>query len=137
MNKPDRGLLVTVLALLFGLLAFPDLTKPLQASLGAGLRPGFVLFGHRLSGTGNAVVGPLFGLYLLVYAAGIWRMRRWALPVGTVYAVYVIVNLTLFMVRDPEPMREGVLFGAIYAVVAIGVSWGAVWVLSQRRAALT
>jgi len=137
MNKPDRGLLVTVLALLFGLLAFSDLTKPLQASLGAGLRPGFVLFGHRLSGTGNAVVGPLFGLYLLVYAAGIWRMRRWALPVGTVYAVYVIVNLTLFMVRDPEPMREGVLFGAIYAVVAIGVSWGAVWVLSQRRAALT
>jgi len=137
MNKPDRGLLVTVLALLFGLLAFSDLTKPLQASLGAGLRPGFVLFGHRLSGTGNAVVGPLFSLYLLVYAAGIWRMRRWALPVGTVYAVYVIVNLTLFMVRDPEPMREGVLFGAIYAVVAIGVSWGAVWVLSQRRAALT
>ena len=137
MNKPDRGLLLTVLALLFGLLAFSDLTKPLQASLGAGLRPGFVLFGHRLSGTGNAVVGPLFGLYLLVYAAGIWRMRRWALPVGTVYAVYVIVNLTLFMVRDPEPMREGVLFGAIYAVVAIGVSLGAVWVLSQRRAALT
>lgn len=56
---------------------------------------------------------------------------------GTVYAVYVIVNLTLFMLRDPEPMREGVLFGAVYAVVAIGVSWGAVWVLSQRRAALT
>ena len=137
MNKPDRGPLLTVLALLFGLLAFSDLTKLLQASFGAGLRPGFVLFGHRLSGTANAVVGPLFGLYLLVYAAGIWRMRRWALPVGTVYAVYVIVNLTLFMVRDPEPMREGVLFGAIYAVVAIGVSWGAVWVLSQRRAALT
>ena len=137
MNKPDRGLLLTVLALLFGLLAFSDLTKPLQASLGAGLRPGFVLFGHRLSGTGNAVVGPLFGLYLLVYAAGIWRMRRWALPVGTVYAVYVIVNLTLFLLRDPEPMREGVLFGVIYALVALGVSWGAVWLLSQRRAALT
>ena len=137
MNNPDRGSLLTVLALLFGLLAVSDLAKPLEASLGGGLRPGFVLFGHRLSGTANAVVGPLFGLYLLVYAAGIWRMRRWALPVGTVYAVYVIVNLTLFMVRDPEPMREGVLFGAIYAVVAIGVSWGAVWVLSQRRAALT
>ena len=137
MNNPDRGSRLTVLALLFGLLAVSDLAKPLEASLGGGLRPGFVLFGHRLSGTANAVVGPLFGLYLLVYAAGIWRMRRWALPVGTVYAVYVIVNLTLFMVRDPEPMREGVLFGAIYAVVAIGVSWGAVWVLSQRRAALT
>jgi hypothetical protein len=41
------------------------------------------------------------------------------------------------MFRDPEPMREGVLFGPIYALVALGVSWGAEWVLSQRRAALT
>ena len=136
MNDPDRGPLLTLLAVLFGLLALSNLAKPLEAGLGGGLRPGFVLFGHRLSGTANAVVGPLFGLYLLVYAAGIWRRRRWALPVGTVYAVYVIVNLTLFMLRDPEPMREGVLFGAIYALVALGVSWGAVWVLSQRRAAL-
>ena len=137
MNNPDRGSLLTVLALLFGLLAVSDLAKPLEASLGGGLRPGFVLFGHRLSGTANAVVGPLFGLYLLVYAAGIWRLRRWALPIGVVYAIYVIVNLTLFTFRDPEPMHEGVLFGVIYAVVAVGVSWGAVWLLSQRRAALT
>src|SRR5213594_5097659 len=104
MNKSDRGPLLTVLALLFALLAVSDLTKPLQASLGAGLRPGFVLFGHRLSGTGNAVVGPLFGLYLLVYAAGIWRMRRWALAMGAIYAAYVLANLLLFTVRDPEPM---------------------------------
>src|SRR5213594_194568 len=104
MNKPDRGPLRTVLALLFGLLALSDLAKPLEASLGGGLRPGFVLFGHRLSGTMNAVVGPLFGLYLLVYAAGIWHMRRWALPMGAVYAAYVIANLLLFTVRDPEPM---------------------------------
>src|SRR2546422_11277897 len=59
MNNPDRGSLLTVLALLFGLLAVSDLAKPLAASLGGGLRPGFVLFGHRLSGTANAVVGPL------------------------------------------------------------------------------
>jgi hypothetical protein len=137
MDERDRGPLLTVLALLFGLLAVSDLAKPLEASLGGGLRPGFVLFGHRLSGTPNAVVGPLFGLYLLVYATGIWRMRRFALPMGAVYAVYVIVNLTLFTVRDPEPMREGMLFGVIYTLVAVGVSWGAVWLLSQRRAALT
>ncbi len=137
MNNPDRGSRLTVLALLFGLLAVSDLAKPLEASLGGGLRPGFVLFGHRLSGTANAVVGPLFGLYLLVYAAGIWRVRRWALPMGVVYAAYVIVHLILFTLRDPEPMREGVLFGAIYALVAIGVSWGAVWLLSQQRDVLT
>ncbi|TMA50259.1 MAG: hypothetical protein E6J76_12330 [Deltaproteobacteria bacterium] len=137
MNKPDRVPLLTTLALLFGLLAVSDLAKPLEASLGGGLRPGFVLFGHRLSGPANAVVGPLFGLYLLVYAAGIWRVRRWALPMGVVYAAYVIVNLILFTLRDPEPIREGVLFGAIYALVAIGVSWGAVWLLSQQRDVLT
>src|SRR3989442_6973279 len=122
MNKPDRGPLLTALALLFGLLAVSDLAKPLEASLGGGLRPGFVLFGHRLSGTANAAVGPLFGLYLLVYAAGIWRMRRWALPMGVLYAVYVTTNLTLFMFRDPEPMREGVRFGTSYALIAIRVS---------------
>ncbi len=137
MNKPDRGPLLTVFALLFGLLAISDLAKPIESSLEGGLRPGFVLFGHRLSGTANAVVGPLFGLFLLVYAAGIRRMRRWALPMGTVYAAYVIMNLILFRVRDPEPMREGVLFGVVYFVVAIGVSWGAVRALSQRRAVLT
>jgi len=136
-NKPDRGPLLTVLALLFALPAVSDLAKPLAASFGDGLRPGFVLFGHRLSGAANAVVGPLFGLYLIVYAAGIWRMRRWALPMGTIYAAYVIANLTLFQLRDPEPMREGLLFDAVYAVVAIGVSWGTVWVLSQRRDVLT
>jgi len=137
MNKPDRGPLLTTLALLFGLLAVSDLAKPLEASLGGGLRPGFVLFGHRLSGPANAVVGALCGLYLLVYAAGIWRVRPWAMPRGVVYAAYVIVNLILFTLRDPEPMREGVLFGAIYALVAIGVSWGAVWLLSQQRDVLT
>ena len=137
MNKPDRGPLLTVFALLFGLLAISDLAKPVEASRGGGLRPGFVLLGHRLSGAANAVVGPLFGLYLLVYAAGIWRMRRWALPMGTVYAAYVIVNLTLFRFRDPEPMREGVLFAVVYFVVALGVSWGAVWMLARRRDVLT
>jgi hypothetical protein len=132
-----RGPLLTGFAALFALLALSDLAKPLEASAGAGLRPGFVLFGHRLSGTANAVVGPLFGLYLLVYAIGIWRMRRWALPMAVAYATYVLVNLVLFTLRDPEPWREGLVFGAIYAAVALGVSWGAVWFLSQRRAALT
>ena len=137
MNRRGRDPVLTVLACLFGLLAVSDLAKPLEAAMGGGLRPGFVFFGHRLSGTANAVVGPLFGLYLLVYAVGIWRMRSWALPMGVLYALYVTTNLTLFQFRDPDPMREGMLFGAIYAVVALGVSWGAVRVLSQRRSALT
>ncbi len=126
MSNPQRGPLLSVFALSFALLGVSDVAKPIEASLGGALRPGFVLLGHRLSGTANAIVGPLFGLYLLVYAMGIWRMRPWAFPMGVLYALYVTTNLTLFMFRDPEPMREGFLFGAIYAVVALGVSWGAV-----------
>ena len=56
---------------------------------------------------------------------------------GVLYAAYVIANLLLFTVRDPEPMREGLLFAIVYTVVAIGVSGGAAWLLVQRRAELT
>ncbi len=82
MRKPDRGPVLTVLALLFALLAVSNFAKPLEL----GPTPGFVLFGRRLSGTANEIIGPLFGLYLLAYATGIWRLRRWALPMGVLYA---------------------------------------------------
>ena len=97
----------------------------------------FVFLGRRLSGTPNAIIGPLFGLYLLLYAIGIWRMRRYALPMGIGYAVYVVLNLILFTVRDPTAFRNGLLFGLVYSVVAIGVSGGTAYLLAQRRAALT
>ena len=96
-----------------------------------------MFLGRRLSGTPNAIIGPLFGLYLLLYAIGIWRMRRYALPMGIGYAVYVVLNLILFTVRDPTAFRNGLLFGLVYSVVAIGVSGGTAYLLAQRRAALT
>lgn len=98
---------------------------------------GLVFFGRRLSGTPNAILAPLFGLYLLAYAAGIWRMRWWALPIGAIYAGFVISNLTLFTMRNPDPMRQGLLFGVVYALGAIGVSSGAAWLLYRRRTTLT
>ena len=74
------------------MLAVSNLLKPLE------LNPshGFVFFGHRLQGTANVIAGPLFGLYLAAYAAGIWGLRRWALPMGVAYAGYVIANLLSF-----------------------------------------
>src|SRR6185436_12034130 len=120
---------LNVCAVLFGPLAVSNILKPLAADAQTGL----VFFGRRLSGTPNLLLGPLFGLYLLVYAVGIWRRRRWALWMGIAYAVYVVVNLALFMVRDPEPARLGVAFNAIYGVVAIGVSAGTAWLLARRR----
>lgn len=131
-KKRDTAL--TVFAVLFALLALSNLLKPLQ--LGGG-ETGFVLFGRRLAGTANAVVGPLFGIFLAIYAAGIWGMRRYALPMAWLYAAYVAVNLTLFTLRNPVPPGPGyALFGIVYSAVALGVSFGAAWVLSRRRAAL-
>ena len=128
----DRTL--TVFAVVFGLLAISNFLKPLQLG---GSHTGFVFLGQRLSGAANAVIGPLFGLYLLVYAIGIWRMRRWALPMAWGYATYVVVNLLLFNVRTPRPPGTGYLiFGLVYMVVAVGVSSGAAWALSKRRDAL-
>jgi hypothetical protein len=133
MVTSTRSPALTVCALLFGLLALSNFAKPLAL----GPTPGFVLLGRRLSGTTSAAVGWLFGLYLLVYVAGIWRMQRWALPMGVLYAAYVTANLVLFVVRDPQPMQEGLLFTCVYTVVAIAVSSGTAWLLAQRRAELT
>ena len=134
MARADRGPLLTVFALLFGLLAVSNFLKPLAGKPG---EVGFVFFGQRLAGTPNAIIGPLFGLFLLVYAIGIWRMRRYAVPMAFVYAAYVVLNLVLFNIRDPNPNRQGLLFGFFYAVVAIGVSSGAAYLLAQRRPGLT
>ena len=128
----DRTL--TVFAVVFGLLAVSNFLKPLQLG---GSRTGFVFLGQRLSGTPNAIIGPLFGLYLLLYATGIWRMRRYALPMAWAYAAYVVVNLLLFNVRTPRPPGTGYLiFGLVYMVVAVAVSSGAAWALSKRKDAL-
>ena len=58
---------------------------------------------------------------------------------GIVYAVYVVVNLSLFNFRTPPPPGAGVgyqVFGLVYAVIAIAVSAGTVRLLSGRRAQL-
>ena len=134
MPDPDRDPKLRVFAVLFALLAVSNLLKPFRLF---GDQTGFVLFGHRLTGTANAIAGPLFGLYLLVYAAGIWRARRYALPMAYAYAAYVVANLVLFNVFGPKQPGIGfMIFGLVYAAVAIGVSAGAAWLLARRQTAL-
>jgi hypothetical protein len=126
----ERGAFLTTAAVLFALLGVSNLSKPLQIG---GAQTGFVFFGQRLAGTANTILGPLFGIALLAYAVGIWRMRRWALPLGWAYAGYVLVNLFLFTVRNPEasdPQRR--VFGLVYTAVALGISWGAALILRRR-----
>ena len=129
----ERGPALTTFAVLFAVLAVSNFLKPLQL----GAQTGFVFFGRRLAGTPNAIAGPLFGAFLLAYAAGIWGMRRYALPLAYLYAAYVIVNLICFNVRNVRPPGAGYLvFGIVYSVVAIGVSSGAAWLLARRKTAL-
>jgi hypothetical protein len=134
-SRSERGPALTVCALLFTLLAVSNLLKPLRLG---GEQTGFVLFGERLSGTANAIAGPLFAAYLLFYAAGIWGMRRFALPMAYGYAAYVVVNLILYTLRTPQPPGMGpVVFGIVYSTIAIGVSSGSAYLLAKRKAELT
>jgi hypothetical protein len=133
--RAERGPFLTVAAILFGILAISNLAKPLAI----GPTTGFVFLGKRLSGTPNLIAGPIFGLILAAYAYGVWTMRRWAIPLGGLYALYVILNLVLFPFRTPPPPGAGVgwqLFGLVYSAVAIGISGGAYWTLSKRRGEL-
>jgi len=59
--------LLRAFAVLFALLSLSNLLKPFKLSPEVG----FVLLGTRLSGTANAIAGPLFGIYLAVYAVGL------------------------------------------------------------------
>jgi len=42
-------------------------------------------------------------------------MKRYAVTVAWIYAVYVILNLTLFTIRNPSaPTRGEMIFGIVY-----------------------
>lgn len=123
-----------IFAALFAILAVTNLLKPFQL---LGDETGFVLFGTKLTGTANAVAGPLFGVLLLVYAWLIFTKNPMALPVGIAYAAYVVINLVLFYYRTETPGGLGYLiFGVVYAVVAVGVSAGAAWQLLKAGSEL-
>jgi len=122
-----------ICGVLFCLLAVSNFTKFLEMSP----HQGFMLFGMRQHGTPNLVFGWLFGLYLLVYGIGVLRMRAYALPMGVAYAAYVVLNLILFTIRMPEEAFARPIFGLVYIIIAVGVSGGAVYLLSKNRHALT
>jgi hypothetical protein len=134
MGASRRTLGLTILAILFAILALSDILKPLHLE---GATTGLVFFGKRLSGTPNAILGPLLGIFLLIYAAGIWRMRRYAIALGFAYAIYVTLNLVLFFARNPPPASQGeLIFGVVYIAGALALGWGTPILLRRRRAEL-
>ena len=132
MSAP-RGRALTVLAGVLTLLALADLLKPLHLE---GVDTGFVLLGQRQTGTAGTIAGVVAGLYLATYAAGVWGLRRWALPMARAYAIYVTANVLLFPLRTPQPADAGLgyfVFGVVYTVLAIGGSWACAVLLGRRR----
>ena len=127
----NRGWFLTVCAVLFALLALSNFLKPFLADA----HTGFVFLGHRLSGVPNDVLGPVFGLLLVVYVIAIWQMRRLALPLGWAYAGYVVTNTVLFSLystdKPPSPA-----FMVATLVLGLGVPIGSALVLTQKRAKL-
>jgi len=135
MADSRRSSALTVLAILFAILAVTDILKPFHLE---GPTTGLVFFGKRLSGTPDAILGPLLGIFLLIYAAGIWRMQRYAMYLGYGYATYVTLNLILFSARNPPPASQGeMIFGIVYIVFALAFSWGTAILLRRSKADLT
>ena len=130
MPNSSRGAVLTTFAVLFAILAVSNFLKPFHLDPNAG----FMFFGKKMHGLSNAILGPAFGLLLVVYAVGIWRMRRWVLPIAYSYAAYVILNILLYTVRNAGSHEyPSVPFMIVYTVIAIGVSGGSAVLLHRRR----
>jgi hypothetical protein len=130
-----RGVFLTVIAVLLAILAVSDFTKTLQHLRDPHL--GLVVLGHRFTTVpANVTMGTLFGLMLAVYASGVWRMRRWVLPLSIAYAFYVPVNLVLFwsLHENGHPSVGFILF---YLAVSLTGSIGTAIYLSYHRERLS
>jgi hypothetical protein len=133
LDKPQRGTLLTVLAILFALAAIEDILKPLHLE---GPTTGLVFLGTRLSGSGNAIMSILLAIFLATYAVGVWRMKRYALTLGFIYAIYVVFNIVVFSIRYAGQDNGSVAFQVVFVILAIAISWAAAILLWRRRAEL-
>ena len=137
-EKPDSaraplGLFLTVMTVLFVVLALSDFTKALQFANNPTVG-GLVVFGHKFHGVANnLVLGPLFGIVFLIYAHGIWNLRAWVLPLSIVYAFYVPYNLVLFWyTQPPGPRPIGFIVGYL-AIALIGSIGTAIYLAWHRQ----
>ncbi len=133
MAEKSRGPALTILALLFVLLAISDFLKPFHLNPNVG----FVFAGTKLTGTANAIMGPLFGLFLLYYAYAIWTMRRYALPASWVFAGWVVGNMIMFTIKNSGAPKPSLVVAIVSTAVGIGVPLATAIILSRRRAELS
>lgn len=116
-----------VFAILIAVRAATDVLKP----LGAG--SGFVLFGKFLTGAACYILAPIVGTAMLVYAYGLWYGRRFALPMGIGYGLLVTINMVVFPMLQGLPNGFNVPAYIVFGLIGLGVTWGAVYLLAQRK----
>ena len=129
MVEPRTARIFRGLAICFWLVAISNFSKPLQLTEHSG----FVLFGTRLAGGDGVLWSLVFGTYLVVYGLGLWRMKRIVIGMAHAYALYVVVNLSLYWINHPPPSTVDVIPAVIYSLVAVGVSAGSAVLLSLHR----
>jgi len=128
----QRGTFLTVMAILFVVLAISDFTKVIQHANNPAVG-GLVILGHKFTRAfANLTLGSLFGLFLLTFAYGLWNMKRWVTPISVFYAFYVPVNMVLFWSLhqlDPPTVR----FIVFYLFVSLTGSIGTALYLAFHR----
>ena len=130
MDKPHRGLLLTALAILFAMAAIQDLLKPLHLE---GPTTGLVFLGTRLNGSGNLVMSVVLAIFLASYAVGVWRMNKYALTLGFIYAIYVLFNIVVFPIRYAGENNGSPAFLFGFTIGAIAIPWACAILLWRRR----
>lgn len=144
--RNKRGGFLTVMAVLLALAMVVDVLKALSKPLPPGSKvaglqmppSGIVVLGVRHTGAGSTILALLVAAVLFFYAVGIWRMKRYALPVAWLYAAYAIINVTLFTIRNPAPPTPGTtIFAVVYLVGAIILTLGTAIALTRRRGDLS
>ncbi|HVO27167.1 MAG TPA: hypothetical protein VMW56_26445 [Candidatus Margulisiibacteriota bacterium] len=119
-NGRRRGAFLTVMAVLFAILALSNATKALQHLQDPKVL-GLVIFGVRFETVAaNLILGPLMGVVLAAYSYGLWKLKRWVAPLSIAYAFYVPVNLVLFWYRQTGPDIPPL--GAILAYLAVSLT---------------
>lgn len=132
-NGRTRGPFLTVMAVLFGVLAFSNSTKALQ-HLRDPTHLGIVIVGVRFeSVVANLILGPLMGAMLAAYAYGLWKLKPWVAPLSIMYAFYVPVNLVLFWYSQTSPDIPPLGFILMYLAVSLTGSIGTALYLAYHR----
>ena len=63
-------------------------------------------------------------------------MRRYALYLAYAYAIYVTINLIAFAMKNTAQSRDEMIFGVVYMILALLVTWGTAIILTRRSAEL-